>query len=177
MAKVSKSAIPLTMYKHFAIVTLSLTAVIAMFADGGSRQRQAGQVETSVDEVEPEVTSSQPIIRTSPVIDTSRTPGSFGSEDNGDYGRPTVTLAAGGGGRSGTFHSPSAGSRAAVAGYDQDTIEMMTEEEYRAFLDALPRETVESMVSPEERAAQIAALERASANRSGRRGATTMLSD
>jgi hypothetical protein len=42
MAQQSKPPIPLTMYKHFAVGTLTMTACIAMFANGGNRAAMAG---------------------------------------------------------------------------------------------------------------------------------------
>jgi len=43
MAQLSKPPIPLTMYKHFAVGTLTMTACIAMFANGGNRAAIARQ--------------------------------------------------------------------------------------------------------------------------------------
>lgn len=43
MRRTSFSLVPPTMYRHFAAVTLALTTVLAMFADGEGRQAQAAQ--------------------------------------------------------------------------------------------------------------------------------------
>ena len=45
MAQISKPPIPLTMYKHFAVATVTLTACIAMFADSDNREAMAEEVE------------------------------------------------------------------------------------------------------------------------------------
>ena len=43
MRRASLPLVPPTMYRHFAAVTLALTTVLAMFADGEARQAQAAQ--------------------------------------------------------------------------------------------------------------------------------------
>lgn len=166
MATLSKPPIPLKMYKHFAMATVSLTAGIAMFADSDHRASDTAQSEPQIEQEEARTAHTAPALHTSNIVEAPPVPGSFGDEFIGDYGDPTVTPRTAGS-RGWSFHTPRAGSRPPVTGYDQHEIDLMSEEEYREFLASLPPETVESMVGAEERANQIAALERASAYRSG----------
>lgn len=45
MVRSLPSAIPPKMYRHFALVTVALTASVAMFADGENREAAAAQIE------------------------------------------------------------------------------------------------------------------------------------
>ncbi|WP_271077992.1 hypothetical protein [Aurantiacibacter sp. MUD61] len=160
MAKLTKPPIPLKMYKHFAVVTLSMTAAIAMFAD--SDQREAIEAETAITYVEQtEVAPSDR--RVGGMVDArqERTQGSFGSE-NGGFGGGSSSP--GGGGSWSVADSRSQG-RISVPGYTRGWIDSLTDEQYESFLASLPPE----LRDPE--AAREQAI-RASARRSGRRGSS-----
>jgi hypothetical protein len=47
MRRAVKPAVPPSLYRHFAIVTLVLTAGVAMFAEGEGREAQAAQARSS----------------------------------------------------------------------------------------------------------------------------------
>lgn len=165
MAQLSKPPIPLKMYKHFAVATVSLTAGIAMFADSGNRGAVADHIEQREEQARLQQASAQ---ITSPPEITRRDEGVSGSfgEETGISGAPAVAPQVN---NSWGSTSP-AGRRENVPGYNQAFIDGLSEVEYRAFLQALPPEMRSD--SP-ERAAQRAAIEAASARRSGRRGPGT----
>lgn len=169
MAKLSKPPIPLKMYKHFAVVTLMLTAGIAMFADSGNREAMAAHIEERQREAELRAISAQRTGNASQgqiIRRDAAQNGWFGSEDS-EYGDPTVEVQSNGGGsprarRGGT-------SRAAIAGYPTDYIASLPEQEYRELLAQIP--PTGAAPTAAEQQSQQAAIIAASARRSGRRGA------
>lgn len=176
MAKLSKPPIPMKMYKHFAVVTVSLTAAIAMFADHDNREAMAEHIEEQREEAELRRASAERFGAPTLVRNDERTGGGSFGEDNTAYGAPPSTGRRSGGSSSNTdwtggdFASSSSRSgRPAIIGVDQDYIDSLSEEEYQEFLASLPEETREGF-DPREREAQRAALERESELRSGRRG-------
>ncbi|MBH5322486.1 hypothetical protein [Aurantiacibacter sediminis] len=97
MAKLSKPPIPLKMYKHFAVVTLSMTAAIAMFADSDHRSAASAQAESAITYVQQtEIAPSDR--RVAGMIDAreAEVQGNFGSE-TGSFGG-TVSAQGGSGG-------------------------------------------------------------------------------
>ncbi|KLI63764.1 hypothetical protein [Aurantiacibacter marinus] len=163
MAQLSKPPIPLKMYKHFAMATISLTAGIAMFADSDNRHAVSNHIEereqnARLQQASAEITTPRELIRRD-----RGTQGTFGDEA-GISGSPTVTPRSS---NSGSFAPPQTGRRSAVAGYEQAFIDGMSEAEYRAFLAALPPQMRGADANDAE---QRAAIEAASARRSGRRG-------
>lgn len=163
MAQLSKPPIPLKMYKHFAVATVSLTAGIAMFADSGNRaamETHLGEREERalIQQASAQITTPRELIR--------RDQGNMGSfgEEAGITGAPTVTPQSG---NSGGSAPAGYGRRMAVPGYDQALIDGLSDEEYRALLQVLPPEM---RTSDADRAAKRAAIEAASARRSGRSG-------
>ncbi len=171
MAQISKPPIPLKMYKHFAVSTVALTACIAMFADSDNRAAMAEQVAEHEQQQElraasAEITSPPELVRRD-----IETPGSFGGEGGGSAGSGGGGGGGGGGARAtGGTRGGSAAGRIAVPGYDQVFIEGLSEAEYQAFLATLPPEMLGSRNMSAERAAQRAAVEAASARRTGRNG-------
>ena len=163
MAKLSKPPIPMKLYKHFAMVTLTLTAAIAMFADSDQREARAEQADVERDPVTVEE-AADTVVREAPRLigaEEVRNAGSFGDEGGG-YGSPSAPS----GGRGGYAPARSAPERRiSVRGYEQDWIDAMSEAEYRAFVEALPEE----MRNTESEAEQAAAFERAARQRSGHR--------
>lgn len=175
MAQISKPPIPLTMYKHFAVATVTLTACIAMFADSDNREAMAEEVEEQQQRQEWQGSSDESDSQPELVRRDIETPGSFGSEEGGSAGS-----GGGGGGGGGVARRPSVGSRAAtgsgrisVPGYEQSFIDGLSEAEYRAFLEVLPPEMRRSQdrdMTP-DLAEQRRAVEAASARRAGQSGA------
>ena len=83
-------AIPPSVFRHFAIVTLALTTALAMFAEGENREVQAAQIQPErVEEQRPPV-----IVRRAP--DTASVPAPLGwsddSGDDGSFGQPMERL-------------------------------------------------------------------------------------
>ena len=172
MAKLKKPPIPLKMYQHFAAVTVVMTAGIALFADGENREAMATHIEErerqqELQALSAEITGTRELVRRD-----ERTRGTWGDE-GGAMGAPSSfpqASSAGSGYRRGT--GANAGSRRpAIAGYDREFVDSLSEEEYRAFLQSLPAEYGGSS-GPDRSADQMAAVERASRQRSGNRGAS-----
>lgn len=170
MATLSKPPIPLKMYKHFAIMTVTLTASIAMFADEDKREAAVEQLETrQVAQSEPQakvVTDSQGLVRN----DLAQPGSGFGTENRG-YGGPTVRPASvRGTARPDPRRQPTSDGRLSVPGYDQAWIDAMSPEQYRIFLESISEEALDDAVTAEDRRRQQSALEAASARRAGRSG-------
>lgn len=167
MAKLSKPPIPLKLYKHFAVATLTLTAMIAMFADSGKREAIAGHIEERERQTELQIASAEITGQRELILAADKPRGSFGDEGGG-FGAPTVQT---GGSGSTLAPAPSRnGRRVTAAGYDPEYIESMSQEEYEAFLKAVPAAARAEAISPEERARRRAQVESASARRAGNRG-------
>lgn len=173
MAKVSKSTIPLKMYKHFAVVTLCLTASIAMFADSDNRNAMAQHIDERQQDAEFRRASAEQF-GAPRLVERPPEPvqGSFGDEGGG-YGAPTTTVS--GSSSIGNYEPRTVRSgRPLIPGYDQAYLDSLSEAEYDELLQTLPEETRAS-ANAENRAQQIADLQRDSARRSGRRGAVEPL--
>lgn len=149
MAKLKKPPIPLKMYKHFAVATLALTAGIAMFADDGKR-------EAVVDKFEERQRQNELLAANAEKFGAPRlirrehesAGGTFGSEA-GDMGSPSLVTGGGGGGVSPAAPQQARG-RAALAGYDQASVDAMSEAEYSALRQTASEE--DDALSAEERA-------------------------
>ena len=166
MAKISKPPVPLKMYRHFATVTIILTAIVALLADGENRQaveQYAAQNERSSDSpwVKRDKAEEPQLARREPY--QPDVAGDF-SDTEGGYGSPMVQHA------TGTVNSSIFGSlesssgRQPIAGYTQAYLDSLSEEEYSELLEGL-REA--GMLDPQKRKEQIEALQRASRARSG----------
>lgn len=165
MAKLSKPPIPLKMYKHFAVVTLLLTATIAMFADSDNRQAVAEHVEErqrmeALRAAEAERFGQRELVRRD-----QGTPGSFGDEGF-NYGAPTDTphaSGAGGGSRRARRGRPE------VPGYSREYVAGLSEDEYEALIASLP-DAERAVAEQAQNQSHVAEMSAASARRSGRRG-------
>lgn len=162
MAQISKPPIPMSLYRHFALVTVSLTAMLAMFASGENEEyrQQASQ--------------PQPQASPSPAPSPDTTPrygeaqmvqaaggGSFGVEAGADnsYGNPTLT-----GGDLRFINSsnlPEANSE--NAGFTDAYLDSLSEEELAELLQAMR----EGGIEDSERRQASAIMEAASRRRSG----------
>lgn len=172
MAQLKMPPIPVKMYRHFAVVTIALTGVLALFADGenreivethlAERQQQAELRRISAERAGPRVVAAG----------SDMTAGSF-PDDAGSFGAPTDTSVSGGGGRSGGFSSPnrppqararSGPRRAVIPGYAPEYTDGLGEADYRQLASGFDQS---QLVSQEQRQRQIEALQRNSAQRSG----------
>jgi hypothetical protein len=81
MRRAANPAITAQMYRHFATMTVAVTALIAFFANGEKQTAVAAQP-----------VATQPAAAkkaTPPPTDASDNAGSWGSDDGGDFGQPT----------------------------------------------------------------------------------------
>lgn len=169
MARALPSAIPPKMYRHFAVVTVLLTAGIAMFADGENREAAAVQV-AAHERPEPGVQDSAAAPHKPAVA--SRT----GARQN-----RFVQHSGGFDGFDASFGAPMDRALGSVATYStqvaSDVKQAGYSEGYLASLDPGERDRLlrdldkEGMLAPEERERKSAALVAASRARSG--GSTT----
>lgn len=164
MARISKSPVPVKMYKHFASVTVMLTAAIAMFADedqrGASEQAHAREAQVS--------SSSRNI----PAFGEARlalaqpeTAGAFGDESGGDFGQPMLTT--GGDNRSSLARRAASTSRQTLPHMTAEEVAALPEEEYRRLLALY---AAAGVIEDVDRSAQISEVEAASARRMGHGG-------
>ncbi len=164
MAKISKPPVPAKLYKHFAAVTILLTATIAMFADEDQR--------AAAEQVQSRSTSSEPAPRNTPAYGEARltraeegASGSFGSEGGG-YGAPMVTPG-GGGNRSSVARRAVNSNRQILPNMTPEEVAALSEEEYER-LRALY--AAAGAIEDVDRSAQMSSVEAASARRMGHGG-------
>lgn len=77
------------MYRHFAMLTVELTALLAFFANG-ENQEAAAAASTSEHQAKPSPAPSK--LRLEMKADAG--PGSWGSDDNDDFGQPMTRISA-----------------------------------------------------------------------------------
>ena len=162
MAKISKPPIPTKLYKHFAAVTIALTAAIAMFAD---EDHQAAAVRAA------ERQAPTPAARNTPAYGEAKltraedhSAGSFGSEASGDYGQPMLTPA--NSGATSRAYAPQPSNRQPLPNMTAEEVAALSQEEYdrlRALYAAAG--AIENI----DRSAQMSEIEAASARRAGHR--------
>ena len=148
------------MYRHFAVITLALTAGIALFADGESRAEIAQRAQDKQRETELRRESYERF--GAPKLKLAERPkpvGRFGDDASVDrsFGAPMRRPA------------PAAGSLAdetpsQIPGFSQAYLDSLSEEERRRLLAGLEEN---GMLSDAQRQAQSASLLAASAARSG----------
>ena len=162
MAHALASMIPPRMYRHFALATVALTAAVAMFAEGESREARAAHVEAQqAPRPEPVVEALQPpIVRRKPAR-RAQFLQNTGGHDGFDtsFGAPMERTFA-----SQSAHAPTAASEATQAGYSDRYLASLDPEERDLLLQGLKDEGV---LSPRERERKSAALVAASQARSG----------
>src|SRR5687768_1881042 len=96
MRRAATPAIPPSMYRHFAVVTLALTTGLAMFAQGENREAQAAQVVRP----QPAKSAAPPVLaRAAPSATSQPSPGAWGSDSEFDsgFGKPMENLIDGAG--------------------------------------------------------------------------------
>lgn len=168
MARIAKSPVPVTMYRHFAVVTVCLTFALAIFADGENRtamaeeldeqQQQAALRQQSADMVG---TARIGVKKPGPAAD----PGGFGEDES--MGAPSAPVAGGGSSSSVMPEGPGLGGSMAAAqsvGFPQAHLAAMSQAERDQLVKGL-RDA--GMLSPQERRRRAAALLAVSRSRSG----------
>ncbi len=162
MAQISKPPVPAKLYRHFAAVTVALTATIAMFADAEERA------------------AAEPVALSESDASTNSTPaygdaklkraepesvGSFGTENtDGSYGEPMM---GGGGNRSSIANRAVSTNRQSLPNMTTEEVAALSQEEYER-LRALY--AAAGAIEDLDRSAQISEIEAASARRSGHSG-------
>lgn len=166
MASISKPPVPVKLYKHFAVVTVVLTATIALFADGENREAVAHQMEQREEEARLE-RASQEITGTPRLIRSEATlQGSFddGGEFDAGYGRPMNDP---GTTRQGSGRRSTNQSRQSLPNMTPEEVAALSQEEY----DRLLRLYAEAgVIEDYDRSAQMSSVEAASARRMGHSG-------
>ena len=162
MVRALPSAVPPKMYRHFALVTVALTAGVAMFADGENREARATQVE---ERAEPGAAPQQGAAKVAePAIarGTRRLRHRFAQEMgefDTSFGAPMDRAL----GSLGTYTAEMV-SEVAQAGYSDAYLSSLGGEERDLLLEGLARE---GLLSQDERERRSAALIAASEARSG----------
>ena len=140
------------MYRHFAVITLTVTGLLALFAEGEKAEAVTRQAELQSRE-EPAQTASEPQQAQQPVI---QQPGGVWGDDGATFGSAVSR-----GGASSWWPELSA------RGYSPEYLARMSDEERRALEAAIAENTGPS---PSGNRAEIARLEAASSARSGSAG-------
>jgi hypothetical protein len=159
MRRAITPAIPPSMYRHFAVITLVLTLGLAMFADGESRQAREVPMQTSRPRPAPQAHFAAS--RTHDVEATARAFANDISEDfDNGFGEPMQSMAS----NLGSSVIPDV-SEVTVPGFSQEYLASLSEEERQLLLQGLQEN---GMLSPEIRGDRSAAIVAASSRRSGR---------
>jgi hypothetical protein len=155
MRRAVTPAIPPSMYRHFAVITLLLTTALAMFANGENREAQAAQ-------------SPRPAARPTPAAaiatrspTTASQPASawgFDSDGEGSFGQPMERLISGA-----SSLMPDL-DEVVAPGYSPEYLASLSEEERRLLLQGLQDN---GMLDAEIQSDRAAALSAASQRRSG----------
>ena len=161
MVRALPSAVPPKMYRHFALVTVALTAGVAMFADGENREARATQVE---ERAEPGAAPQGAAKVAEPAIarGTRRLRHRFEQEMgefDTSFGAPMDRAL----GSLGTYTAEMA-SEVAQAGYSDAYLSSLGADERDLLFEGLARE---GLLSQDERERRSAALIAASEARSG----------
>ena len=153
MRRAVTPAIPPSMYRHFAVMTLVVTTGLAMFADGENRQAQA----TQVDRPAPRPAVPATIATASP---TQQSAGGWGAESEFDsgFGKPMERLISGAGSVIPDL------DEIAAPGYSPEYLASLSEEERELLLRGLQQN---GMLEPEIQSDRSAAISAASRRRSG----------
>ena len=163
MRRAITPAIPPRLYRHFALVTVATTAMLAFFADGENRQAISNRVEAKQQETAVRRASFAKF--GAPRLGGTATPsaGSFGSDgDSGGFGRPMDSP------RGGQSSSILPGEDLAEgAGYSPEYLASLSPEEREMLIRGLQQSGV---LTDEGRLDSQTRLAAASARRSGAHG-------
>lgn len=165
MAKLSKPPVPVKLYKHFAAVTVVLTAGIAMFADEDQRAMAEAAQPRMVAQTG-RSNSVRAIAEAQLIRAGGQVQGTFGSEGGDDFGQPML-VADGGGNRSSIARRAVSTSRQPLPNMTPEEVAALSEEEYER-LRALY--AAAGAIEDVDRSAQMSEVEAASARRSGHFG-------
>lgn len=161
------------MYRHFAVITLVVTACVGFFADTENRQAVASEMDRRDEQValrkaEEEKSAERPVFQ-----NNAGNGPAMGDDSSAGYGAPTDTGSARGIGSSVLPAAYSPGLRQACGrnAADRTTLSKMSKEQaaaYLAKLDEMDCTKVAAQSQPHQpTSAEISALAAASAARSG----------
>jgi hypothetical protein len=155
------------MYRHFAVITVAISTIVAVFADGDAQEAMAqGQLHAQKQAAANRTKKAELIDNRS---DEKKTAGRWGSASTGNYGAPMDGSASAGGNSSVIPAGMTIGPPQVVIELDQKALARMTPEQRAAYLRKLEEERQrrlkEGPVMPTQ--AQINALAAQSAARSG----------
>lgn len=164
MAQLSKPAIPVEMYKHFAVITFVLTALLALLASGGPEETAAEPTPRSTQSSTPPITSPTPAygaaeMDTGGKIEAGNGYQVYQEYDTGSERSPSGRAAIG---EIGATTMARAGSE--NAGFTREYLDSLTDEELDELLRQLRAAGVED---PATRAQVMQLLETGSRRRSG----------
>lgn len=180
MAQIRKAPVDPKMYRHFAAITLGITLVLGLFANGEGRQALADEIDEEVAERQEAARVAgaqiakfgQPkLIRRESRRDTSWGYGGYGDSFDNDYGKPSDGSSTGSSVASYKGRvNPNAKVPDAYAPYGISQAEWraMSDEEREAFLRN--RNKPQPVVSAEQHQQQVEGLLAASAARAGEGG-------
>jgi hypothetical protein len=153
MRRAVTPAIPVSMYRHFAVVTLVITAGLAMFADGENREARAAQV------AKPAPPSPAVLATATPTPGSRQSAGAWGADSEFDnaFGQPMERLVAGA-----SNVIPDL-SDVAAPGYSPEYLASLSEEERQLLLQGLQEN---GMLAPDIQSQRSAAISAASRRRS-----------
>ncbi|MWV28155.1 hypothetical protein [Aurantiacibacter rhizosphaerae] len=164
MAKISTPPVPAKLYKHFAAVTITLTAAIAMFADAD--QRAAANTPPPDTVVTRQVEEIPRYGRAILERAEGGMEGSFGGDNtDGGYGQPMI--GAGGDNRSAIVKRPAHTGRQPLPNMTPEEVAALSVEEYERLRALYVRAGV---IEDVDRSAQMSEIEAASARRAGHSG-------
>ena len=167
MAKIAKPPIPQKMYRHFAMVAVTMAVMIAMFASGENRQAISEEIEQRQRQAELEQTSAQRA--RGPIVSRrdANSQGRFAGGDKEDFGTPMVNLSTNSSSAMPNVTSGGATRRGQVMpipGYSKAYLDSLTEEEYRRLVANL---RANGMLDAQQREDTLNNLAAQSAQRSG----------
>jgi len=165
MARTAQPTVPHRAYRHFAIVTLVLAALLALFISGENQQAAADEVEQQERQAQQQQTVAQhpqtPQLTRRERSNENR----FGGGDLHQFGAPMEKPIDRGRNTVPNYDGATrTGDTTVVPGYSRAYLDSLTEQQYRQLLANLQQA---GMLSPEERERNLANLSADSRQRSG----------
>jgi hypothetical protein len=162
MVQISKPAVPIKLYRHFAVVTLALTAFLALFADGENEELNQAAVQAR----SPQAAPAGPRPSSTPRYGEAQLEQRGGASEFGDeaapgsnFGTPSIS----GGDRRFIVPTTMPAANSENAAFTQDYLDSLSEEELAELLRAMR----EGGIEDRERREVTALMEAASRRRSG----------
>lgn len=171
MAKIKKPPVPAKMYRHFAVVTVALTAALALFAQGENREyyeeQAAAEERAAEEEAAPRQAAGQQ--GNAPAYGEAKlarrdSSGSVGFDSGPEFDRSFGRGSGPQGGRYSSQIVPAENSE--NARFTASHLDKLSEEELQRLLEAIREDGI---TNEQDRMRAIAVMEAASRRRSGHR--------